>query len=482
MARFLHTKDEQLELALEDVFLLPGFWQGGSRREVDLSPSDFQLGSQPIVSANMNAVSGARLCEVLARCGGLGVLPQDIPPDKLQRIIGKIRAAHTVYDTALTIGPDEPIRDVEAIVFKRSCNLVIVVEGDGQPIGVIAPDDMKDKDAFTPARLVMSKVPVTLEEGCAPEAAFETLRRHNIKAAPVVDVNGNLVGTLSRQDLLVQQLTRPSVNGDGNLTVAVAVGINGDPVARAREALGFGASVIVLDTAHGAQAKMVDAIRSVRDAVGPEVILVAGNICTAEATERLLNAGADGVKVNVGPGAMCTTRMVTGVGRPTFSAVRACAEAARGLGRFVWADGGVKEPRDLALYMAAGATRVMTGTLFAPTFESAADIQVDPHGALFVSNFGMASARAVRERNGGVSALEAAVRGLYQEGISSSQVYLRPGRESVGQIVAEFVTGLQSTATYVGARSLDELWTKAVVGVQTHAGFYEGTPHGKVRR
>jgi IMP dehydrogenase len=179
---------------------------------------------------------------------------------------------------------------------------------------------------------------------------------------------------------------------------------------------------------------------------------------------------------------MCTTRMVTGVGRPTFTAVKECAEAARALGKFAWADGGVKNPRDLDLYIAAGATRVMAGTLFAGTFESAEDVQVDADGKLYKSNHGMASARAVRDRNGGVSALEQAVRGLFEEGISTSQVYLRPGRESVGQIVAEFVTGLMSSCTYNGARTLDELFANAVVGVQTPAGFQEGTPHGRVRK
>lgn len=481
MARFLHPEDAHKELTLQDVCLIPQLWDGGSRRDVDISPRDFPGGSHPLVAANMNAVTGARLCEVLARSGGFGVLPQDIPPDKLKRIIGRVKAAHVAYDTALTIAPTAPINDARAIIFKRAAKLVVVVEG-GKPVGVVAPDDLKDKDSFMPVGKIMTALPIVLELGLSPEEAFERLKRGNIRAAPVVDQSGKLIGTTSLHDIALQQLTSPALDSDGRLMVGVAIGVNGDPGARAREALSFGADLIVLDTAHAYQRKMLEAITVVRAEVGPSVTIVAGNVCTAEATEALLNAGASGVKVNVGPGAMCTTRMVTGVGRPTFSAVKDCAEAARALGKFAWADGGVKDPRDLAVYLAAGASRVMAGTLFAGTYESAEDVQVDADGKRFKSNHGMASARAVRDRNGGASALEQAVRGLFEEGISTSQVYLREGRESVGQIAAEFVTGLMSSCTYNGAHHLDELYEKSVVGVQTAAGFQEGTPHGKVRR
>ena len=243
----------------------------------------------------------------------------------------------------------------------------------------------------------------------------------------------------------------------------------------------LGVDVLVLDTAHGHQKRMLDAIVEVRAAVGASVPLVAGNVCTAEGTRALLEAGADVVKVNVGPGAMCTTRMQTGAGRPTFSSMRACADEARRLGKHVWADGGVRYPRDVALYLAAGASRVMVGTMFAGTYESPGDIKEDASGALYKENYGMASARAVHDRTSNVDAFEKAKRAFFREGISTSRIYLREGRESVGSILMDVITGVQSSFTYAGAKNCQEFHSKAVIGIQTAGGFHEGTPHGKVR-
>ncbi len=188
------------------------------------------------------------------------------------------------------------------------------------------------------------------------------------------------------------------------------------------------------------------------------------------------------VKVNVGPGAMCTTRMQTGVGRPSFSSVLQCARAAHALGRKVWADGGVKHPRDVALYLAAGASRVMVGTALAGTYESPGDIDQDREGMLYKANYGMASARAVSERTEGEDPFSRAKKAFFREGISSSRIYLRAGFESVGSIVIDMITGVQSAFTYVGATDLRRFRERAVVGVQTPHGYGEGTPHGSVRR
>jgi IMP dehydrogenase len=212
------------------------------------------------------------------------------------------------------------------------------------------------------------------------------------------------------------------------------------------------------------------------------VPLVAGNVCTAEGTRALIEAGADVVKVNVGPGAMCTTRMQTGAGRPTFTAVLACAREARRLGRHVWADGGVREPRDVALYLAAGAARVMVGTMLSGTHESPGDVKEDREGQLYKENYGMASARAVRDRSAELDAFERAKKGFFREGISTSRIYMREGRESVGAILVEIITGVQSALSYAGAADCEAFYERAVVGVQTLAGFGEGKPHGIERR
>ncbi|MDH5493920.1 MAG: IMP dehydrogenase, partial [Myxococcales bacterium] len=215
---------------------------------------------------------------------------------------------------------------------------------------------------------------------------------------------------------------------------------------------------------------------------GEGASLVAGNVCTAEGTRALIEAGADIVKVNVGPGAMCTTRMQTGVGRPSFSSVLACAREAHSLGRKVWADGGVRHPRDVALYLAAGASRVMIGTTLAGTYESPGDIKEDREGHLYKENYGMASARAVQHRTSREDAFDRARKGFFREGISSSRIYLREGLESVGAVLIDIITGVQSSLTYAGVRDLGAFRERAIVGVQTSGGFGEGMPHGRVRR
>jgi IMP dehydrogenase len=202
---------------------------------------------------------------------------------------------------------------------------------------------------------------------------------------------------------------------------------------------------------------------------------VAGNVVTAEGTRDLIEAGADVVKVGVGPGAMCTTRMMTGVGRPQFSAVEECAAAAREMGRHVWADGGVKHPRDVALALAAGAANVMVGSWFAGTYESAGDLY-DDGGRKYKESFGMASARAVRARTSAQSGFDRARAAMFEEGISSSRMYLDPAHPGVEDLLDGIVAGVRSSATYAGARTIDELHERAVLGVQSAAGYEEGRP------
>jgi IMP dehydrogenase len=236
-----------------------------------------------------------------------------------------------------------------------------------------------------------------------------------------------------------------------------------------------GADVLVVDTAHGHQERMIQAVREARKAA-PDTPIVAGNVVTAAGTEDLIEAGADIVKVGVGPGAMCTTRMMTGVGRPQFSAVLECATAARQAGRHVWADGGVRHPRDVALALVAGASNVMVGSWFAGTYESAADTLRDPDGSLYKESFGMASNKAVRHRTRNETAFERARKELFDEGISTSRMYIDPERPGVEDIIDEIVAGVRSACTYTGARTLEELHDLALVGVQSPAGFDEGRP------
>jgi IMP dehydrogenase len=481
--RFLHPEhDEQLELSLDDVFLTPGFFTGTSRLEVDLRAPDFPGGSHPVVSANMNAVTGKRMAETMARFGGLGVLPQDMDSETVDRIVRHIRQADPRYDTPLAVGPRATLRDVLGIIRKRSHDMVVVIDDERRPLGIVTHADLRDKDQYTPAGHLMSPRLVTLRAGMPNRDAFLEMEAARVKAAPVLDKEGRLAGVLTRDDAVRLELLHPSLDDRGQLMVAAALGISTHVAASAARLVEIGASAVVLDTAHGHQRRMLDAVREVRAALGRSFPVVAGNVCTAEGTRALIEAGASIVKVNVGPGAMCTTRMQTGAGRPTFTAVQACAREARRLGKHVWADGGVREPRDVALYLAAGASRVMIGTALAGTYESPGDVKEDKEGLLYKENYGMASARAVIDRAADLDPFERAKKAFFREGISTSRVYIREGRESVGGFLVEIITGVQSSFTYAGATSVEDFHHKAVIGVQTAAGFGEGKPHGAIRR
>ena len=251
--------------------------------------------------------------------------------------------------------------------------------------------------------------------------------------------------------------------------------------AKVRAVLEAQADVLVVDTAHGHQEKMIAALELARgerdrfaERTGRRAPIVAGNVVTADGVRDLAGAGADIIKVGVGPGAMCTTRMQTGVGRPQFSAE--CAEQARRSGCAVWADGGVRHPRDVALALAAGAGSVMIGSWFAGTHESTGDQLFDHEGRAYKESFGMASARAVRQRTREQSAFDRARAALFEEGISSSRMYLDPQRPGVEDLLDWITSGVRSSATYAGARTLAEFNDRAVVGVQSGSGFEEGRP------
>jgi IMP dehydrogenase len=280
---------------------------------------------------------------------------------------------------------------------------------------------------------------------------------------------------LTRTGALRATLYSPAVDARGRLRVGAAVGVNGDVAAKAKQLLDAEIDVLVVDTAHGHQEKMLAALRAVR-ALSPSVPVVAGNVVTAAGVADLVKAGADIVKVGVGPGAMCTTRMMTGVGRPQFSAVLECAAAAADLGAHVWADGGVRHPRDVALALAAGASSVMIGSWFAGTYESPGDAFRDPSGKLYKESFGMASARAVRVRTASDSAYERARKELFEEGISSARMYLDAARPGVEDLLDMIVAGVRSSCTYAGAGDLPAFHERAVVGVQSASGYTEGMP------
>jgi IMP dehydrogenase len=319
----------------------------------------------------------------------------------------------------------------------------------------------------------MSKDLMAIPSSVSARQAFDLLTEKNRRLAPVVDVSGNLIGIITKIGALRATLYKPALDNQGRLRIGAALGVNGDVKTKAAELIRAGVDLLVLDTAHGHQEKMIEALKAIRS-LNPSIPIVAGNVVTAEGVKDLIEAGADIVKVGVGPGAMCTTRMQTGVGRPQFSAVMECAEAARKFGKHIWADGGIRHPRDVALALAAGASCVMVGSWFAGTYESPSDLRVDSSGRLYKESFGMASARAVAARTLNEDAFERARKALYEEGISTSRMYLDPIRPGVEDLIDEIIAGLRSSCTYAGAKNLSEFSQKAVIGIQSASGYAEG--------
>jgi IMP dehydrogenase len=474
--RFLN-EPPAFDLTYNDVFMVPSLSAVPSRFDVDLSTPDALGTTIPVVVANMTAVAGRRMAETVARRGGLTVLPQDIPLDVIETVVGYIKSRHTVYDTPITLGPHHTVGDALGLIHKRSHGAVIVVDDDERPLGIFTEHDAAGFDRFTQLQHVSRPEIVAVEAGTPPEEIFDRLSNERLSVAPVVDANGRLLGCVTRKGALRSTIYRPAVDAEGRLRVACAVGINGDPATKAKALLAMGVDVLVIDTAHGHQIRTLRAIEEVR-AVAPDTPIVAGNVVTPEGTRQLIEAGADVVKVGVGPGAMCTTRMMTGVGRPQFSAVFECAGEARRHGKHIWADGGVRYPRDVALALAAGAANVMFGSWLAGTYESAADTLRSTDGRLYKESFGMASNRAVKNRSRTETAFDRARKELFQEGISTSRMYLDPDRPGVEDIIDEIVAGVRSSCTYAGASTIAEFHERAVVGVQSAAGYSEGMPQG----
>ena len=475
--RFLNESKPAHDLTYSDVFMVPSLSNVGSRLDVDLSTSDGVGTTIPIVVSNMTAVAGRRMAETVGRRGGVVVLPQDIPLDVIATVVGFVKSCHPIYETPITLAPTDTVGEALSLIHKRAHGVVIIVDQDRRPLGIFTEADAAGYDRFTQLHNVMSTDLLSIADGTSLESVFQQLSGHRLTAAPVIDGDGRLLGCVTRKGALRSTLYRPALNANGEFITSVAIGVNGDPAEKASRLAALGVDVLVVDTAHGHQTRMIDAVQAVRRAA-PNAIVVAGNVVTAAGTRDLISAGADIIKVGVGPGAMCTTRMMTGVGRPQFSAVLECADEARASGKSVWADGGVRHPRDVALALAAGAGSVMFGSWLAGTYESAADPLRDPDGRLYKENFGMASNRAVRNRTRTEGMFDRARKELFEEGISTSRMYLDTERPGVEDIIDQIVAGVRSSFTYAGAANMLEFRERAVVGVQGSSGYDEGRPLG----
>ena len=462
------------DLTYSDVFLVPQHSEVGSRLGVDLAADDPTGLRIPLVAANMTSVTGPRLAAAMARRGGLGVLPQDAGLSELDASIRAVKEASTLLDVLVVVSRSTTVAEARSLVPDVPGALLTIADAEGEPERCIPAAALRHAlpDSIV-GDLVADDVPsIDDDDVTEPRAAFDLIDAAGVEAVAVRH-HGRIIGSLSARSAVRATLYPPAVDAHGRLRVAAAVGINGDAAARASALVQAGVDVIVIDTAHGHQQQAADAVRAVAQA-NLGVPIVAGNVVTPEAVRDLVAAGAHVLKVGVGPGAMCTTRMMTAVGRPQFSAVLETAEAARAVGAHVWADGGVRYPRDVALALAAGASAVMIGSWFAGTLEAPGAIETDEHGRWFKSSWGMASTKAVEQRFRRLDAFERARKTLFAEGISSSRIYLDPERPSLDDLLDMITSGLRSSMTYAGASTVPEFHDRAVVGTQSAAGYDEG--------
>ncbi len=472
--RYLDGHRPAYDLTYDDVFIVPNRSDVSSRFDVDLSTADGSGTTIPVVVANMTAVAGRRMAETVARRGGIVILPQDLPIDAVTQTVEFVKSRDPVVDTPVTLEPDDSVSDAMALIDKRAHGAAVVISA-GRPVGLVTEASCAGVDRFTRVRDVATTDFVTAAVGTDPRNVFELLEHAPVDVAVLTDADGILAGVLTRTGTVRAGIYTAAADRAGRLRVGAAVGITGDVATKAQALVEAGVDILVIDTAHGHQVKALDAIKAV-SSLDLGVPLAAGNVVSADGTRDLIDAGAAIVKVGVGPGAMCTTRMMTGVGRPQFSAVVDCAAAATQLGAHVWADGGVRHPRDVALAVAAGASNVMIGSWFAGTYESPGDLMRDRENRPYKESYGMASKRAVVARSAGESAFDRARKALFEEGISTSRMELDPNRGGVEDLLDHITSGLRSTCTYVGASNLAQLHERAVLGIQSAAGFAEGHP------
>ena len=480
MARIL----DHVGLCFDDVLLIPRRSPIRSRKEV-ITRTRFTKGLRlniPIVSAAMDTVTESRMAIVMAREGGIGVIHRFMPPEKQAEEVSKVkRAENIVIEKPATIRPDARIGEAKELMRLLGISGLLVVDSENRLLGVITrrdvifeDDDKLVRDCMTPrSELVVAREGVTLEE------AKEIFRRHKVEKLPIVDEDWKLRGLITSVDLIKRE-AYPNASRDskGRLLVAAAIGVREGEVERAKLLVEAGVDALVVDVAHGHSEMCIKMVRKVKELYEDEVELVAGNVATPEGVEDLASAGADAVKVGIGPGSVCTTRLVAGVGVPQLTAIMKCSEAADKLGVPIIADGGIRRSGDIVKALAAGASTVMIGKLLAGTDESPGTI-VLKNGRRYKIYRGMASMYAMLGRefrfreNEAEALLDASEYSYYAEGV---EAYV-PYTGSASDVIKRLVAGLRSGMSYVGARTIEELRNNAVFIRVTETSLRESAPH-----
>jgi IMP dehydrogenase len=429
----------------------------------------------PIVAAAMDTVTDARLAIGMARQGGVGFVHRNMPIDRQAEEVDRVKRSESgMIVDPVTIAPEITVSQALDIMNKYKVSGLPVTRGT-QLVGILTNRDLRfERNLDQPVANVMTKENlVTVPVGTTLEDAEKILQQHRIEKLLVVDKDFNLKGLITVKDIQ-KKLEFPSAAKDeqGRLRVGAAIGATGDFLERAVEMARAKADVIAIDTAHGHSTRVMEAIRSVKKRL-PDIQLIAGNVATGEATRDLISLGVDGLKVGIGPGSICTTRVVTGAGVPQITAVLECSRAAEGTGVPVIADGGIKFSGDITKALAAGASSVMIGSLFAGTEESPGET-ILYQGRTFKSYRGMGSMGAMEAGSADRYGQEGAQRGkAVPEGIEGQVPYKGP----LAGLVEQLVGGLRSGMGYVGVRNLQELRERAKFIRISQAGLRESHVH-----
>ena len=464
-------------LTFDDVLLIPARSEV-LPRSVDVSTHftrDITL-KTPIVSAAMDTVTEAELAIAMARSGGIGVIHKNMTIEQQMEQVRRVKRAENgmIYDP-VTIRPDATVGDALGMMAKHHIGGIPVVDANNFLIGIVTNRDLRFIDNLKmPVSMVMtSENLVTAPKGISLAEATTILRNHKFEKLPVVDTDGKLVGLITYKDLMkIKDNPIASKDTKGRLLVAAAVGVKSDTIERIDMLKSAGADAIVVDTAHGHSVGVLEVIKKACEA-HKDIQIVAGNVATGEGAKALADAGVSAVKVGIGPGSICTTRVIAGVGMPQLSAVMMASEALKGTGVPVIADGGIRYSGDIVKALAAGASTIMAGSLFAGVEESPGETII-LNGRKFKSYRGMGSLEAMQQgsKDRYFQDMEEDIKKLVPEGIVAQVPY----KGTLSEVVYQLVGGLRAGMGYVGAKDIEALRSAKFVRI-THAGYVEGHPH-----
>jgi len=461
-------------LTFEDVLLVPRYSEI-LPREVDLKTKltrNISL-NIPMVSAAMDTVTEYRAAIAMARLGGIGIIHKNMDIETQVKQVKKVKKSESgIIIDPIYVYPDATLADAEALMQEYHISGVPVVDIYNKLLGILTNRDMRfEKDLSKRADAVMTKMPlITATKDISLDEAEKILHKNKIEKLPIIDEDGHLQGLITIKDIK-KRIEYPSANKDrfGRLRVGAAIGVG--QLDRARALVEAGADVLVLDSAHGHSKGIIDTVKAIKKEM--QIDIIAGNVATAEAVEALAAAGADAVKVGIGPGSICTTRIVAGVGVPQISAIDECAEAGRRVGVPIVADGGIKYSGDIAKALAVGASCIMAGSLLAGTKESPGDL-INYQGRQYKAYRGMGSIGAMTKGSTDRYFQEGtAADKLVPEGIEGRVPY----RGTIAGIVHQMMGGLRSAMGYCGSESIEALWQNAEFVEITTAGLKESHVH-----